>query len=99
MWTLSKRGGENSLNVSVKEYNGKTLIHIRHYFRNKDSERWYPTKKGITLTLQEWDKFGDFFVDIDAKVRQLRSKNAQVTPVLPKGIKRDLQSAFDGDSE
>ena len=99
MWTLGKRSGENSLNVSVKKYNDKTLIHIRHYFKIKDDDRWYPTKKGVALTLEEWDKFNESFVDIDAEVKRLRSKNEQVKPIFTKGTKRDLQSAFGGNNE
>ena len=33
MWTLGKRKMENALNVTVKEYDGKILIHFRHYFK------------------------------------------------------------------
>ena len=99
MWTLGKRSGENSLNVSVKEYNGKTLVHIRHYFKIKDNDRWYVTRKGVALTLEEWDKFNESFVAIDAEVRRLRCKNEQVEPVPPTTVKRDFQSAFVGENE
>ena len=57
MWTLGKRSGENALNVVAKEYEGQVLIHIRHYYKATGEDRWYPTKKGITLNLEEWDKF------------------------------------------
>ena len=46
------------------------------------------------LGLEEWDNLNDQLTDIDTEVRRLRSKNAEVKPVLGGGIKRDLQSAF-----
>ena len=49
MWTLGKRNGENALNVFVKEYDGQVLIHLRHYSKAAGGDRWYPTKKGVTL--------------------------------------------------
>ena len=99
MWTLGKRNGESTLNVTVKEYEGQVLLHFRHYFKASGEDRWYPTKKGVTLTLEEWDKFNESYIDIDAKVRRLRCKNEQIEPLPPKGIKRNLQSAFGGEDE
>ena len=46
MWTLGKCKGENTLNVTVKEYDGKVLIHFRHYFKVVGEDRWYPTERG-----------------------------------------------------
>ena len=36
---------------------GQVLIHLRHYFKAAGDDRWYPTKKGVTLNLAEWDTF------------------------------------------
>ena len=99
MWTLGKRSGENALNLVVKKYEGQVLIHFRHFFKASGEDRWYPTKRGVTLTLGEWDNLKESFVHIDAEVRRLRCENEQVKPVPPKGIKRDLQSAFGGEDE
>ena len=99
MWTLGKRKGENALKVVVKEYDGQVLIHFRHYCKVSGEDRWYPTKKGVALNLNEWDKFVESLVDIDAKVRQLRCKNEQVEPIPPTATKRNLQSAFGGEDE
>ena len=94
MWTLGKRNGENALKVVVKEYEGQVLIHLRHYFKAAGEDRWYPTKKGVALTLEERDNLTESFVSIDAEVRRFRCKNSQVDQVPPKGIKRNLQTAF-----
>ena len=99
MWTLGKRSGEKALNVVVKEYEGHVLINFRHYFKASGQDRWYPTKKGVALTLEEWDNLIEAFVSIEAEVRRLRCKNEQIDPLPPKGIKRNLQSAFGGEDE
>ena len=78
---------------------GQVLIHFRHYCKVSGEDRWYPTKKGVALNLNEWDKFVESLVDIDAKVRQLRCKNEQVEPIPPTATKRNLQSAFGGEDE
>ena len=90
MWNLRKCSGDKDFRVVVKEYEGQVLIHFRHYFKASGEDRWYPTKKGVTLTLEEWDNLNESFVGIDAEVRCLRCKNEQVDPVPPKGIKRHL---------
>ena len=99
MWTLGKRNGENALNVVVKEYDGHVLIHLRHYFKAAGEDRWYPTKKGVTMNLAEWDTFNQSLLDIDCEVRRLRCKNAQVESPHPRGMKRDSDSAFGGEDE
>ena len=65
----------------VKEYDGHVLIHFRHYSKVSGEDRWYPTKKGVALSLGEWDKFVESLVEIDAKVKQLCCKNEQVEPI------------------
>ena len=99
MWTLGKRSGEKALNVVVKEYEGQVLIHFRHYFKASEEDRWYSTKKGVTLTFEEWDNLNESFVNIDAEVRRLRCKNEQIEPLPPKRTKRNLKSAFGGEDE
>ena len=80
MWILGKRSGEKALNVLVKEYEGQVLIHFWHYFKASGQDRWYPTKRGVALTLEEWDNSIEAFVIIDAEVRRLRCKNEQIEP-------------------
>ena len=100
MWTLGVREEyDTRIDVRVGEYNDQVKIHFRHYNYNPKKERWFPTKRGVALNLDEWDKFAESFVAIDGKVRQLRCKNEQTEPVPPESLKRDLQSAFGGDYE
>ena len=70
-----------------------------HYFKAPGKDRWYPVKKGVTLTLEEWDNFNESYIDIDAAVRRLRCKNEQIEHLPPKGIKRYLQSVFGREDE
>ena len=83
MWTLGKHSGEKALNVLVKEYEEQVLMHFRHYFKASGQNRWYPTKKGVALTLEEWDNLIEAFVSIDAEVRRLLCKNEQIDPLPP----------------
>ena len=99
VWNLRKCSGDKDFRVVVKEYEGQVLIHFRHYFKASGEVRWYPTKKGVTLTLEEWDNLNESFFSIDAEVRHLRCKNEQVDPVPTKGIKRHLQSTSGGEDE
>ena len=58
-----------------------------------------PKKKGVALILEEWDNLNESIISIDAEVRRLHCKNEQIEPLPPKGIKRNLQSAFGGEDE
>ena len=99
MWNLGKRNGENALNVVVKEYDGQVLIHLRHYSKAAGEDRWYPTKKGVTLHLTEWDTFNQSFLDIDCEVRRLRCKNVSSITSFKRNEKRYSDSAFGGEDE
>ena len=46
IWSLGQRGNDSGINVTVKEYQGQTNIHILYHHKTKDEDRWYPTKKG-----------------------------------------------------
>ena len=83
MWTLGKGNGENYLNIVVKEYAGQVLIHLHHYFKAAGEDRWYPTKKGVTLHLAEWDTFNQSFLDIDCKNAQVESTPPPPPPPPP----------------
>ena len=78
MWTLGECNGANTLNVAITDYDAHVLIHLHHYFKTTGEDCWYPMKQGVTLNLDEWDKFNECFVDIDAEMRCLHCKNEQV---------------------
>ena len=100
MWILGYRGKDNiaSIRVTVTRFEGQVKIHVRHFLKRVNRDDWYSTKRGITLNLDEWDKFENFEA-IDLEVRRIRSHNDQIAAVPPTGIKRDLQSAFGNEDE
>ncbi|XP_002165392.1 RNA polymerase II transcriptional coactivator isoform X1 [Hydra vulgaris] len=50
-WPLSKQR-----RVTVDEFRGKKLISIREYYTDKNSGEEKPGKKGISLTLEQWQE-------------------------------------------
>ena len=83
MWHLGERRS-NSVWVSVGKFQGQVKVNIRHHFQLSPGA-WQATKKGVALTLEEWDKFKEEFDNIDLEVRRIRSENesSHVSP-LPK---------------
>ena len=52
--------------VSVSEFRGKKLVNIREYYE-KDGEQ-LPGRKGISLTLEQWNKLKKHMDQIDEKL-------------------------------
>jgi hypothetical protein len=50
--SIEKQNGE--IRVHLEEFRGKTLLHIRYYFQDKNGELM-PTKKGVTFTPDQLD--------------------------------------------
>lgn len=48
---ISKNPSE-SVRVVLGEYHGKDIINVRVYFQPEGEERWIPTKKGVTLSVE-----------------------------------------------
>ena len=59
---------EGTLNLSVSQYQGMTLIDIRKYFE-KDGNV-LPTKRGISLTVEQWDALLSKLEDIKAYIEE-----------------------------
>jgi len=59
--------GKDKIIVSVKEFKGKEYIDIRTHFENDEGE-WIPTKKGISLTLNNLDEMIDLLKEAKNKV-------------------------------
>ena len=51
VWNL--KGEETK--ASISSFKGKTTLNLRKYFKDKSGE-WKPTKKGINLTKEAWNK-------------------------------------------
>ena len=53
--TVEKNALER-IQIAVKEYHGHLYIDVRLWFLG-DDEQWHPTKKGITVSPDQWDEF------------------------------------------
>ena len=63
-------GGDKYLVVC--EWEGNPKVHLRQYFHPKDApEKMYPTKKGVTLSPQEWEKLKLFIKEVDKALKEL----------------------------
>ncbi len=56
--------------VNVREFRGKVLIDIREYYTDNSGDL-KPGKKGISLTVEQWEKLKDAIEDISDSVREL----------------------------
>ena len=57
----------NNRFLSVSEFKGKMRVDIREYYLNDSGEK-KPGKKGISLSLEEWNKLTDAISEIDKAV-------------------------------
>lgn len=73
MWSL----GDRNLHVKVNLYAGEPKIHIRKYFQ-RDNGVWVPTRKGITLTVDEWIRMKEVFENVDSDI--LRTQTETLLP-------------------
>lgn len=55
--------------VNVRMFKGKYLIDIREYWTDDDGER-KPGKKGISLSVEQWEKLKNAIPEIDSKIAQ-----------------------------
>ena len=62
----------NDRYVSVRDYNGETLIHIRQF--KKYGERIYPTPLGVHLTIVQFTTLIDLLQEIISDVRDVQDK-------------------------
>jgi len=55
--------------VVVSQYKGMTLIHLRQYVTDVNSGKSYATKKGIGLTVKQWETVKKLSKEIDTAVK------------------------------
>ena len=65
--------------LCVNEWQGATRIHIRNYFKN-DNNQLIPTKKGIALTVEEWQELKMYISEIDVQIALLENSRSAETP-------------------
>ncbi|RZC32908.1 activated RNA polymerase II transcriptional coactivator p15 [Asbolus verrucosus] len=54
--------------VKLSEFKGKWYVNIREFY-NADGEL-RPGKKGIMLTMEQWQKFKDIIPDLEEAIKQ-----------------------------
>lgn len=53
--SIIERGPEERIECHVTEFKGKTYIHIRTYYLDLNDDSWKPTKKGISVPVEQFD--------------------------------------------
>ena len=65
-------GSSTRKRVQVHKYKGKILIDIRELY-NKDDE-WLPSKKGISLKVEDFKKFNEMIPLIQEAIKSMGGK-------------------------
>lgn len=58
----------SQIRLAIKQYRDSQYIDIRTYFLEQDSNKWLPTKKGVTIPVN--DTF-DYLEDLTAGLEEL----------------------------
>ena len=59
----------NNRYLTVTEFKNKVRVDVREYYINSDGER-KPGKKGISLSLEEWQKIADNLDKIENAIKK-----------------------------
>ena len=81
----------NNRFITVSEFRGKTRVDIREFYLNDEGEK-KPGKKGISLSLQEWEKLKELTSKIDkaVKANDLSSGDSDSDSVIEKTVYKYL---------
>jgi hypothetical protein len=55
----------------VRKFKGNVLVDIREFWSD-DSGSWKPGKKGISLTLENWNKVKYYMDNIDEAIKNMK---------------------------
>jgi len=55
--------------AAVSEFKGKKMVSIREYYQNDAGEE-RPGKKGISLSVEQWEKLKSHIKEIDSELQQ-----------------------------
>ncbi|CAG8602733.1 12273_t:CDS:2 [Gigaspora margarita] len=56
--------------VTIREFKNMVLIDFREYYKSKDDGEYHPTKKGISLQIDQWNKLKELIDDIDEEIKK-----------------------------
>lgn len=63
--------------VSVMKFNGLIYVDLREYYENKEGVM-KPTKKGMSLTIQNWEDFKKFTSEIDNSIKLIQKDDNEI---------------------
>ncbi|RYO78717.1 hypothetical protein DL766_009895 [Monosporascus sp. MC13-8B] len=72
-WPLS-----NTRRINISEFKGKVLVNIREYYTDQTGEL-RPGKKGISLSLDQYNSFIKAIPDINAQLNEQGHETADIT--------------------
>ena len=59
--------------VVVQCFRDRVYVNIREFYRHDVTKKWQPGKKGINLTLEDWNTLVEASSKIDEAVQELHS--------------------------
>ena len=51
------KGNEEKVQIAIKKYKGRYYMDFRVWFQGKETQQFYPTKKGLSLSLDYLQEF------------------------------------------
>ena len=68
--------------ISVNEWQGVTRVHIRHFFSSNGGApgggELMPTKKGVALTISEWQALKNYIDEIDSQITAIENVRKRI---------------------
>lgn len=58
------------IRIVVREWQGKTLIDIRAWYRKEGEDEWGPTKKGISISLDSYSDLQEAFGALEKELKK-----------------------------
>lgn len=79
--------------VTVRKFNGVSLVDIREFYIDKDTQEKRPGKKGISLTEDVWRKLLEQKDEIDAALAELDGKKRKILSEKESELPKEAESA------
>ena len=74
--------GSGQVYAYVQSYKDETKVHLRN-FHIVESGKSFPTKKGVTLDIEEWEALKSLVQTIDLEFRKQLSQRIETTETRP----------------
>ena len=67
---LKKKKLARNRRITLSQFRQKWNIHIREYYSDAKDGTMKPTKKGISLNLDEWNEFKETIAEVDEMIER-----------------------------